>query len=254
MVDTLLFKQISTLPTLKPSSATNEAFSELVTFCLTAKPEDITLKSAEIAKLQNLSAEAESEMETYWAKRIITSTSPHKELLSFWYYENYTELVDAEYSHFSTLSKKSKNVLFVGGGPLPLTAIILNVKHGLTCTVLENNKKSYELARKLVTALGLDKQITIQYEDARTYSKYSTFDLVYIASLVGTTKTSKHQIILSVHNKMSRDSLLLCRSSYDARKLLYLPVPDITLTQLPPIVEVRPGKSIINSFVILQKT
>jgi nicotianamine synthase len=254
MVDTLLFKQIVALPTLKPSPATNEAFSKLVRFCLTAKPEDITLKSVDIAKLQHLSAKAESEMEIYWAKKIITSKDPNKELLAFWYYKNYTDLVDLEYSHFSLLKKNIANVLFVGGGPLPLTAILLSQKYELSCTVLENDKESYELGRKLVASLGLENKIIVQYIDALEYSSYAMFDVVYVASLVGTTPLSKHKIITSTHDKMKSGALLLCRSSHGVRTLLYAPVPNMTLEYLPPTTEVRPSNSIINSFVILQKT
>lgn len=254
MVDTLLFNTITRLPTLRPTPETNEAFSKLVTFCLTAKPEDITLKSADITKLQNLSAEAESEMEIYWAERIIASEDPHKELLNFWYYKNYTDLVELEYQHFSMFNKDVRDVLFAGGGPLPLTAILLCQKHGLSCTVLENNKESYDLGCKLITSLGLEKKITIQHIDAQEYSDYAIFDVVYIASLVGTTSLSKHEIIISTHNKMKKGALLLCRSSHGARTLLYVPVPDITLECLTSVTEVKPSNSIINSFIILQKT
>lgn len=254
MVDTLLFKEISSLSTLKPTPKTNEVFSNLVTFCLNAQPEDITLSTDDIARLQNLSAKAESEMEAHWAERIILSKDPNMELLSFWYYKNYTELVGVEYSHFYKLKESCKNVLFAGGGPLPLTSIILARQYGMTCTVLENNKECYELSTKLVTSLGLEKNVTVLYEDAASYSKYEAFDLVYVAALVGLDTISKSNIILSVYNKMKKGSLLLCRSSYGARTLLYPPVPSVTLTLLPPMIEVRPNSPIINSFIILQKT
>ncbi len=254
MVDTLLFKEISSLSTLRPTLKTNEVFSNLVTFCLNAQPEDVTLSTDDIARLQGFSAKAESEMEAHWAERIILSKDPNKELLNFWYYKNYTELTDVEYSHFYKLKESCKNVLFAGGGPLPLTAIILARQYGITCTVLENNKESSELSTKLIAALGLEKSITILCEDVASYSKYEAFDLVYVAALVGMDKISKSNIILSVYNKMRKGSLLLCRSSYGARTLLYPPVPSITLTLLPPIIEVRPNSPIINSFIILQKT
>jgi nicotianamine synthase len=254
MIDTLLFKQISTLPTLWPTPATNEAFSKLVTFCLTAKQEDITLESSDITKLQTLCSKAESEMELYWAQKIITSKDPNKELLAFWYYTNYTDLVTLEYDTFSKVKKNVRNILFVGGGSLPLTAIMLSKEYGMICTVLENDKKSYELSKQLVITLGLENCITIVNEDGGTYCNHEAFDLTYIAALVGMNELLKHEIILSVHNKIIKGSLLLCRSSYEARTLIYPPVPTMTLKHLPEALEVRPCDSIINSFIILQKT
>lgn len=254
MVDTILFQKISTLPTLKPCQKTNKAFSELVQFCLTAKAEDITLGRRDILKLRGLSAKAETEMEHHWAKRIITSAAPDKELTTFWYYENYNQLVELEYSHLSLTKHKKYTVLFVGGGPLPLTAILLCRKYRLACTILEKDAACYKQSRKVVEALGLEKKITIVHIDAHEYSSYTHFDVVYVASLVGIQESEKQATILSTYSKMKEGSLLLCRSSHGARTLLYPPVPYSVLSKLPPSTEVRPSQSIINSFIILQKT
>jgi nicotianamine synthase len=254
MTDSVLFKTILSLPSLRPSPQTNEAFSQLVCFCLQAEPSDITLKKTAIRKLRTLSSKAESEMEAYWAKQIISSQEPNKTMLTFWYYQNYVELVNLEHSYFSKLLKDKKRVLFLGGGPLPLTAILLAQQYGLTCTVIENNKKSYSLACKVIASLGLESMISIVYEDARTFTAYDSFDLVYIAALVGMTESSKHEIILSVHQKLNPGALLMCRSAQGAKTLLYPPVPNKTITALSPVFHINPTSSIINSFVILQKT
>lgn len=254
MVDTLLFQEIRSLKTLKPSPETNEAFSKLVTFCLNADEKDITLRPHEVEKLQNLSSLAESEMETYWAKRIIASKNPNEELLQFWYYANYATLTDLEYANISLISKDMSNVLFVGSGPLPLTSILLCQKYGLKCTLLEKDQLSVELSRQLIQALKLDRKISIEPMDAMEYQNYHEFDLISVAALVGATPPIKEEIIETIRTTMKKNSLLLCRHSHGAKKLLYPSINKEAIEKLQPVVEVIPSHSIINSFFILQKT
>lgn len=254
MVDTLLFKEIRSLTTLRPSPETNQAFSNLVTFCLTAEEKDITLSPKDITTLQELSSLAESEMETYWAKRIIASQNPNEELLHFWYYTNYSMLTDLEYKHTSLIRNDLKKILFVGGGPLPLSSILLCQKYNLRCTILEKDQASSDLATQLIEALGLSESISIKTINAAEYTNYNQFDSIIIAALVGNTPAIKDTIIRTIHANMEKDSLLLCRHAHGARKLLYPPISSSTIKEMKPIIEVAPSHSIINSFFILQKT
>ena len=254
MIDTLLFKEIRSLKTLSPSPETNQAFSKLVAFCLSADEKDITLEPQDIVKLQSLSSLAESEMEAYWAKRIIASKNPHKELSRFWYYENYAMLTDLEYANVSLVHKNIEKVLFVGGGPLPLTAILLCQKYGLLCTILERERASSQIAVQLVQALGLHATVSVETIDAMEYRHYGDFDLIFVAALVGNPSTIKDCIIETIHANMKKNTLLLCRHAHGAKKLLYPPISNTTIEKMKPIVEVIPSDSIINSFFILQKT
>ncbi len=254
MVDTLLFKEICSLTTLSPTPRTNQAFSNLVAFCLTADEKDITLQPSDIAALQKLSSLAESEMETYWTKRIIASKNPKEELLNFWYYTNYTALTDLEYTHAFLVRKKLNKILFVGGGSLPLTSILLCQKYNLTCTILEKDQTSSQLAVQLIIALGLGTRISVETIDATDYKNYGDFDLICLAALVGDTSTAKDNIIATIYNNVKQGTLLLCRHSHGAKKLLYPTISNTTIEKMKPILEVKSSDSIINSFFILQKT
>lgn len=252
MQDLKIFDRILGLNSLKPSKETNGAFSELVRFV--ENNTKTSLRNEQIQKLRALSSIAETEMEIHWAKRIIDSRYPKKELLDFWYYKNYAALVDLEYANASFVKKEYKNAIFIGGGPFPLTAILLCQKYGLSCTVLEKDLSSSAVATELVKALELDKKITVENIDACAYTDYENFDLVYMAALVGNNPAAKNKIITAVYDSVKSGSLLLCRSSHGTRKLLYPAISKATIEKIKPVLEIRPHNSIINSFFILQKT
>lgn len=252
MEDLKIFDRILKLDTLKPSAKTNDAFSDLVAYC--SDNREVNLKQSQIKKLRKLSSVAEYEMEVYWANRILASKNPHKELETFWYYKNYEELVDLEYSNLSSLYKKIRNVLFVGGGPLPLTAIVLSKKYNLRCTILEKDTDSCATAIALVKKLELSKSIKVLNMDAENYTDYNTYTVIYLAAMVGDDETKKSAIISLIHKKLQSGKVLLCRSSHGTRKLLYTPIAKKLLKEVDPVLEVRPYNSIINSFLILQKT
>jgi nicotianamine synthase len=252
MEDLKIFDRILKLESLKPSTETNDAFFELVSFCSNNK--QVSLKSNQIKKLRELSSHAEYEMEVYWAKRIIASKNGEKELQKFWYFKNYEQLVDLEYSNISSLYKKIKKVLFVGGGPLPLTAILLHKKYGVKCTILEKDAESHRIATLLLQKLNLTEAIKVTNIHAEDYSGYNSFNLIYLAAMVGEDEASKTKIISLLHTKINKGKVLVCRSSHGTRKLLYTPIAKELLKEINPVLEVRPYNSIINSFFILQKT
>lgn len=252
MEDLKIFERILRLDSLKPSEKTNDAFFDLVEFC--KNNSNINLQESQVEKLRKLSSIAEYEMEAYWAKKILLSRSPTKEIKKFWYYTNYEQLVGLEYANINFVDKKIKKVLFIGGGPFPLTSILLSEKYNFTCTILEKDKQSYEISLQLIKVLGLDTKIKIIHSDAQKYTYYATFDLIYVAALVGHNDTTKNKVITHIYNNVSKSKLLLCRSSHGTRKLLYSPISKALLQKIKPILEVRPYNSIINSFFILQKT
>lgn len=252
MEDLKIFDRILKLDSLKPSKKTNDAFSDLVKFC--ERNNDVSLKEDQIQKLRALSSVAEYEMEVYWAKKILQSKLPHKELAKFWYYKNYEQLVDLEYSNITCLYKNVRHILFIGGGPLPLTAILLCKKYNLICSILERDVESYLTSVKLIEKLNLSKNIKILNTDTEKYSDYNTFDIIYLAAMVGHDETTKSNVISTIHNKLQKGKVLLCRSSHGTRTLLYTPIAKKILKEVNPVLEVRPYNSIINSFFILQKT
>lgn len=248
-----IYNKIINLKSLKPSKKTNDAFFELVKFC-EKNHTTCTLDENQTHNLRELASIAEYEMEVYWAKKILESKDPNKELEKFWYYQNYEQLVDLEYVNINSLYKKIDTVLFVGGGPLPLTAILLCKKYNLNCSILEKDKASYFASVDLVEKLGFSKMIKIININAEEYLDYNKFSVIYLAAMVGHAETAKSNVINLIHTKIQKGKVLLCRSSHGTRKLLYTPIAKKLLQEVDLVLEVRPYNSIINSFFILQKT
>ncbi len=252
MKDLKIFNKILNLKSLKPSKETNEAFSELVKYSENSFNK-VNLNKMQIVELRKISSAAEYEMELHWADKIIKSKNPNAELKKFWYYKNYEDLVTLEYINIISINKKVKKVLFVGGGPLPLTAIVLATKYNKDPVVLEKDESSFVKSSELISKLKLDKQIKIINIKAENYNAYNEYDLIYLAALVGENEKTKNKMINYIHKVISKNSLLLCRSSHGSRKIIYNPIDKNIFKKLKPLLEVRPYNSIINSFFILQK-
>lgn len=252
MKDLKIFHKILNLKSLKPSKETNEAFSELVKYSENSFNK-VNLNEMQIVELRKISSAAEYEMELHWADKIIKSKNPNSELEKFWYYKNYEDLVTLEYINIISINKKVKKVLFVGGGPLPLTTIILANKYNILCEVLERDEVSFLKSTTLIKSLELENKVKIIKITAEKHNSYTKYDLIYLAALVGENEKSKNKMINHIYKAISKNSLFLCRSSHGSRKIIYNPINKNIFKKLKPLLEVRPYNSIINSFFILQK-
>lgn len=125
-----LYGQICKLESLKPSTAVNALFTQLVRACTMPICIDVNELNNEVKeiryKLINLCAKAESLMETHFSQIIGNLPQPLSNLHLFPYYSNYINLALME---FNTLSDNSiplpKKLAFVGSGPMPLSSIVL---------------------------------------------------------------------------------------------------------------------------------
>lgn len=254
MTDKEMYHALRVLPSLAPSKEVNALFSSLVLF--TESGGSITLHKLEIEEIQKLCAKAESEIEFFYAQKILASKDYEETLKEFPYYENYEKLCELEHKNllFCSGREKVNNLLFIGGGPLPMTAIFLARNYGAHVTVLEKDRNAVTLSKEIISVLDLSSLVAIVEIDALSFYQYQTFDAIFLAALVGEGDEEKEVIISHVYKQMKEKSLLLLRSAFGARELLYAPVREIYLTNLPVLLEVRPYKNICNSFFIIQKT
>lgn len=248
-----LYNQIISLEKLTPSKKVNSLFSRLVSRVLEAKEGD-SLSSSEISKLQVTCGKAEYFLELYWAKKIISSKFPKLTLNRFPYLENYKKLTSLEWNTLIGCgSHESHKVLFIGSGPLPLTAVVLAMFFGQECTVMDKDKDAVKISRKLINCLRLDKKIEVIESSAESYKNYSEFNIVILAALAGALESQKKIIIKQVEKNTKPGTHLLARSSYGTRRLLYKPVKLDYFDVYKPIAEVRPHNEVVNSFFVLTK-
>lgn len=245
-----LYKEILKQKSLKPSKEVDFLFKDLVDHATNIKNK-IILNKKELSSLVKKCGEAEYEMEKHYALKIINSKNPKKELEKFKYYKNYLDLIKLEYLNISYYSK-IKNIIFTGSGPLPLSGIILAEEYNLNVTLLENDIEAFKISKELVKILSLKNKIKIINEDAYFFKEYHKYDCIFIAAMVENINKKKIDFVNELYTNLKNDTLLLCRSSHENRKLLYTNIKKDKLI-MSPVLEVRPHNYIVNSFLIFQK-
>jgi nicotianamine synthase len=250
-----LYEQIKGEQDLSPAPRINRLFGELVREVTNAFDEKAGLSKKEERLLQEICSCAEYELERYWAERIIASRSAEKELAQFPYIKNYSDLTRLEWFSFQGCqTHKKHSVLFVGGGPMPLTAIMLAHEFGVSSTIIDYDKTAVELSKKLINRLGLTAMIKIRHVDAQEFEDYGKFSVIFVAALAGLLPNDKENIFLRIKQKAKKETHIIARSSWGNRKLLYRPLSSETYRHFEPVLRIDPYTDIVNSVVILKKT
>ena len=226
---TEIYDQIVALNDYKPSKKVNRLFSALVLKAIDSRENEM-LSKKKCGCLQKICSHAEYEMEKYWAQEIIKG---NKSISEFTYYTNYKDLTRLEWNALASCSDhKHHTVLFVGSGPLPMTAIILACNYNIRSTLIDNDPVAVELSRVLIQVLKLEQMITIICADGSSYVNYNNFNVIFVAALVGTHSYQKEKIFNFIQKNASSHTHVIARSSWGKRKLLYPPLPPIGLSSL----------------------
>lgn len=236
------------LQSLKPSIETHNFFFELCNYVKKDDSRNIKI-THEIRELNKICALAEYELEKHWSIKIAHAEDPTKELQNFIYYDNYLQLTKLEVINATNIFGELGHMLFIWGGPLPLTSIILALHYGIQSTIIDNSKEAVDASRWLIRALNLDTMIHIELWDARSYESIVHFDLCYIASLV--CIWNEQDAIIKNISKLAVNNFLI-RTSEDKRQILYKKASERILKKyLKTQMIVHPKNDIINSFILL---
>lgn len=139
------------------------------------------------------------QMEIEHAEKVINSDDPWKTLKSFYFYDRYVKLVQNE----AMLAKYNSDdrIVFIGGGPLPLTLILTNKLFSMKGVSIEIVPKLAEKSKKVLEKLGLSNEIKVVCGD-ETALKNLNFDIVIIAALAEPKKrVFKNKKICKSENK-----------------------------------------------------
>ncbi|MFC7192178.1 nicotianamine synthase family protein [Halocatena marina] len=185
-----LYRTLASLDSYEPSPETNRLFSRLVTLVLSDNG-SIDLEETAINNLRTICATAEYRLERHWSGRIVESDDPQTTLAQFPYIENYQRLAVMEHEGLvETGASVPDHTAFVGGGPLPLSALYL-ANHGWSGTIIDHNPEAVALARALISALETD--LSIHLADGAVVD-YADYDLIHVAALVGGTEGMAYSI------------------------------------------------------------
>lgn len=250
---TIYAMSVITLPSVQPSARVNAVFSRLVFTILNVPLLHKRLSMRLIAtQLRTVCAHGEFALEEAWAKRILSASDAYAESLKFSYYKNYECLTAREWRMVTREHPKAKNVVFLGSGPLPLTAIILAKEHKCNVTLVDLDEHAITLSRHLIQMLGLSSQIRVVQGNAETYREIADVDVVYIAALVGRTPEEELRVYQNLASHMGRTSLLLARSTHTSRTLLYRPLGKSINQLFSRIAEMHPHDDVVNSAILLR--
>ena len=244
-----IYRQVTTLADYAPSPAVDSLFSALVSKAIDPFGDEM-LSKKQCGCLQKICAHAEYEMEKYWAQEIIAG---NKTLNDFPYYGNYTDLTRLEWNALNSCADHTDHrVLFVGSGPLPMTAIILALNHGVHSTLIDNDPVAVALSQTLLQTLNLQHMIDVVCAEGSLFDTYEDFNVIFVAALAGSDASQKEKIFEYIQKKTSTHCHIIARSSWGKRKMLYPPLPKKVYRLFKPLIEISPYNEIVNSVVILK--
>ncbi len=249
-----LYRELADMPSLEPCPAVNDAFTRLVSLVLTVPDDDAAalLHDLEVRAimptLRALCAAGESLLEATWSARIAAAQSPYTELERFPYIGNYRRLTQMETGVLaSAITSRTRSMAFVGAGPLPLSALLFASDMEAPVCLVDNDDAALEAAAKTAFALGV--QVELREGDAARVD-LSDHDVVVLAALAGGTVDDKRLVLDRLPRSMAPGSLLLARSAYGARTLLYPPIVHEALDGFDVLNVVHPVNDVLNSAVL----
>lgn len=248
------YNKIKRLEAFQPNTEVNDLMSCLTMYCCDNTHIMPNLSNMEIKFIRDRSNIAETNLEIYWAKKLLEKNDSIINIKDFIYYKNYEDLVNLEILNIKVNKDNIENILFIGGGALPMTAVILAQKFKYNITILERDIESYNISTSIVSKLGLDQYIKVLLCTAQAYGRYCDHDLIYIATMVGEDQNSKDNIINIISNSTRGSTIIVIRSAFAMKELLYYPYIFKSNEGLKLLTEVRPHNHIVNSFFVLQKT
>lgn len=167
-------------------------------------------------------AQAEGEMEKYWATLFCERPAlAPDDLRDFIYWDCYERLVGNEIAQMPS-GIANGSAAFVGAGALPLTVIILHLRTGMKVTCIDSDPQACALAAALCRKAGLS-GIDVLCVDGRAHD-YSAHTAVFIASLV-----PEKDAVISRIRQTRPGAVIGVRSAERLHTLLYDPVDEFNL-------------------------
>ncbi|MBP9686269.1 MAG: GNAT family N-acetyltransferase [Candidatus Doudnabacteria bacterium] len=253
-----VYHELRQQPSLAPSPTTNKLFSGLVSLALTEEanqyqefPDAIQRVLPEIHTLASL---GEYELEKHWAERVVASAFPVIALEQYPYFHNYEQLTQLEYQSLKVLGERRlARCLFVGSGPLPLSAILLARTFGTRVTCMDKAAEAVSLSARVLEAIDLTQIVDVVQADIFEAANLHEFDVIFLGALVGMTEEEKQKIIQHVFTHCAVGSLIVIRTAHQGRRLLYPAYDERRLPGFSLQAVIEPKNEIVNSIILAEK-
>lgn len=203
----------------KPISIFTEALRQAYT------PEEVkyVMSNVEVAPLQKALlaklSEAEYQMELFDSRHLCNQ--PEFGLASLFQYKNwgnYESLVGEELKQLRKISRPEEitsPIVFVGSGPLPLSALLLHLMLNVSVFCLDIDVDACEAARFMMERINLSDSVKVVQGDGANFD-YADYQHVFIASLV----TQKDEVLEQIR-RTNPGALVAIRTAEGIRRLMY---------------------------------
>ena len=185
-------------------------------------------------------------LETENAQEILDSYDPWVTLESFHFYHRYIGLIENE-SKLVKFSPEQK-VVFIGGGPLPLTLILLTKLYQVRGVSIEIKPEVAELSRQVLNKLGMESQIEVMVGD-----ETSLKDIDYSVVMVAALAEPKERVFANVWETVDTRTPVLYRTYTGMRAILYSPVTEKATRGFHKEVMILPTGKVNNTSVLIRK-
>ncbi|WP_216825038.1 nicotianamine synthase family protein [Agarilytica rhodophyticola] len=203
--------------------------------------------------IQKIFSHASSLYERHWATQILNSDMPRQTFeREYPYYQHYERATGLEINSIQSLSERTiERVLMVGSGALPVTSMAL-AQSGFITDNLDIHGEDLELGQSVSQRLHPSYQMSFIHNDICQESNLAKYDVIWLAALVGDEKI-KANIVAHLFKNMKPASLLVVRTAYNLRTLLY---PSISEQELQPFklkLKIQTYADNFHSILIAQK-
>jgi L-amino acid N-acyltransferase YncA len=117
-----------------------------------------------------------------------------------------------------------ERILFIGSGPLPISAFYLHRLTGKRIDCLDRDQAAVEVSRRVIDKLGLNDALHV-FSGVGENFNIGDYDLIVIALLA----KPKRRILRNVRKNAAPGCRVLCRTSYGLRRLVYEPTAEDVL-------------------------
>jgi nicotianamine synthase len=264
-----LHEELSRLGDLAPAPGVDALFGELVRVCVQAddRAAPLVLADTRIRRLRpgllRLCSQGESLLEEAWARRVLAAADPRAELGRFPYLDNYRQLCRLEAHALAGaghVPRPGSRACFLGGGPLPVSALLMHRELGAAVDVVDNQPRAADLARRLLGRLAPGPGLRVAQADAMSAQDMAQLlagcDVVVVAALVGHTRMQKRAMLHAVGRALEPGSYLVLRTARGLRSLLYEVVEPGDVAEAAgcaPLVLVHPLGDVVNSVLVARR-
>jgi nicotianamine synthase len=246
-------------PDLFPRQSVNHLFEELIGCGRNNEKVEAQWLLANRAVFNQLCAEGEALLEKYWVEKFLLKGDLQiGDLREFQYFQNYEGLSEWEIDLIVKYSQNfPKKILLVGSGSLPLSAILMSWKAGVSVECWDCDSAAVEKSVELVKRLGVEDRITVKLKDFFLEKDFKNFDLVLMAALVGINELDKIKVVKHLEKYLLDGQVVLLRTVEKLKTLFYQPVELEWLRDFKNVQIFNPDdfdkSEIINSVILAKK-